>query len=149
MRFWSAAAIWLVLCAFSVGPSVYNLGWMSGDWLSETKDGWTEESWTDARAEVMLGAGRSGRGDELRDWEFMRIARGEHGFPVFWGSPKGGVAVAFPMVTEGARMVVFENRKHDYPQRIAYRREGKMLIATISAADGTRTVTWRYRRVGR
>jgi len=39
---------------------------------------------------------------------------------------------------------VFENRDHDYPQRIRYWREGEVLMAEISLADGSKPMRWRY-----
>ena len=146
MRIATVAAAWLMLAAFSSGPDVAALGWMSGDWVSETGDRWTEESWTTPRGGTMLGMGRSGRGAELRDWEYMRIAAEADGRPVFWGSPKGAPPVAFRLTRQSASEVVFENPKHDFPQRIVYRREGKALVATVSAADGSNATSWRYRR---
>jgi hypothetical protein len=37
-------------------------------------------------------------------------------------------------------------RAHDYPQRIAYVRDGDMLTATISAIDGSKAMRWTFRR---
>jgi Domain of unknown function (DUF6265) len=139
------AAAWL-LVAGSPGHEAAELGWMSGTWVSETGDRWTKESWSEPRAGMMLGSGRSGRGAELRDWEFMRIAPDSEGVLAFWGSPEGAPAVPFRILSLSAREAVFENRPHDYPQRIVYRREGKTLVATISAADGSNATSWRYRR---
>ena len=43
-------------------------GWMAGVWLAELPDGsWAEEWWTPARGGVMLGAGRSGKGEAVED----------------------------------------------------------------------------------
>ena len=146
MRKLTVAAAWLVLAAYSSGPDVDALAWRSGDWVSETGDRWTEESWTSPRGGMLLGMGRSGRGPELRDWEYMRIVPGADGRPVFWGSPKGAPAVPFRLVSLTATEAVFANPSHDYPQRIVYRREGAALVATISAADGSRATSWRYKR---
>jgi hypothetical protein len=139
------AAAWLLIAA-APGHGAAELGWMSGSWISETGGGWTEESWSEPRAGMMLGTGRSGRGGELRDWEFMRIAPDADGALAFWGSPKGAPAVPFRLVSLDATEAVFENRSHDYPQRIVYRREGKALVATVSLADGSNAASWRYRR---
>ena len=146
MRILTIAAAWLMLAAFSPGPNVASLGWLSGAWISETGDRWTEENWSTPRGGMMLGTGRSGRGEATRDWEFMRIAPDADGILAFWGSPKGGPAVPFRLVSTRTAEAVFENRAHDYPQRIVYRRDGKALVATISAADGSNTTSWRYRR---
>ena len=139
------ALAWL-LAAAAPAHEASDLGWMSGRWISETDGRWTEESWTRPRAGMMLGTGRSGRGAELRDWEFMRIAPDAEGVLAFWGSPKGAAGVPFRLASLTAGEAVFENRSHDYPQRIVYRRDGKALIATVSLADGSNAASWRYRR---
>lgn len=125
------------------------LAWMSGSWISQDEDRWTEESWTAPRGGMMLGASSSGRGETVRDWEHMRIASDEAGVISFWGSPKGAPPVAFRLVSLKGAEAVFENPEHDYPTRISYRREGKMLIATTSGPDGADLQTWRYTRASR
>lgn len=123
-----------------------DLGWLSGHWVQEGPAGWTEERWSRPRGGVMLGTGLGGKGDRATSFEFMRIVDGPGG-PVFWGSPGGKAAVAFPLAGYRPNEVRFENVKHDYPTEISYRREGKMLVATTSGPGGTNAQTWRYRRV--
>lgn len=144
-----AALLALVLLAgYSIAPRTAYLGWLSGRWVHEGPDGWAEESWTPSRAGVMLGTGLNGKGAEAAGFEFMRIADGPDGV-TFWGSPGGRAPVAFPLVEQGTRDVAFENPRHDYPTRISYRREGRVLIATISGPGGANAQSVRYRRVGR
>ena len=140
-----AAAILLGAAAPS-GPDAGRLGWLSGSWINENGERWTEESWSAARGGMRLGTGRSGRGATVRDWEFMRIAPDSDGVLAFWGSPKGAPAVPFRLVSLTATEAVFANPSHDYPQRIVYRRDGPALVATISAADGSNATSWRYKR---
>jgi hypothetical protein len=42
--------------------------------------------------------------------------------------------------------VRFEDRSHDYPQRVRYWRDGEALLAEISMLDGTKAMRWRFRR---
>jgi hypothetical protein len=145
MRTIAAAAILLVAAA-PEKADVSRLAWLSGSWVSEEGERWTEESWTAPRGAMMLGTGSSGRGQAVRDWEHMRIAPDEAGVLSFWGSPKGAAAVAFRLVSLVEGEAVFENPRHDFPQRIAYRRDGEALVATISLQDGSNAMSWRYRR---
>jgi len=124
---------------------VAGLDWMSGRWQTEADGVWTEEAWLAPRGGMMLGLSRSGRGERIGEYEFIRLAAGEDGVPVYWASPGGGPPVGFRMVEAGSHSAVFENRAHDYPQRIAYRREGATLTATISAVDGSNAMSWTYR----
>ena len=98
------------------------------------------------RGGVMLGAGRSGKGDRLVEWEATQIIPGPDGKLVYWASPEGGARVAFTEVSRGPQEIVFANPAHDYPQRIRYWREGKRLDAQVSLLDGSKSITWRYRR---
>jgi len=128
-------------------PVTSNLAWLAGHWVQEGAEGWAEESWTQPRGGVMLGTGLTGKGSAAKSFEFMRIAESSDSRRlVFWGSPGGKAPVAFPLAMYGRQEVVFENPKHDYPTRISYKREGRMLIAITSGRDGSNPQTWRYRR---
>ena len=141
-----AAALAVLLVAASPAASVDDLGWLAGDWVSEADGRWTEESWALPRGGMMIGHSRSGRGEELREYEFIRIARGDDGAISYIAMPQGGVPVVFRLVRHYMARATFENAAHDYPQRIAYARSGDMLTATISAIDGSKARSWTYRR---
>jgi hypothetical protein len=121
--------------------------WMAGCWLQESGENWTEECWMAPRGGLMLGAGRSGSGEALRNWEATQILAGKDGKLAFWASPSGGARVGFPEVSRRDREIVFANPKHDYPQRIRYWKEGDTLNAETSMLDGSKAMRWRYRRV--
>jgi hypothetical protein len=141
-----AAVLALLLVAASPAATVDDLGWLAGDWVSEADGRWTEESWTAPRGAMMIGHSRSGRGDVLREFEFLRIGRGEDGAVAYTAMPQGGAPVAFALVRHDKASATFENAAHDYPQRIAYARAGDTLTATISAIDGSKARSWTYRR---
>ena len=141
-----AAALAVLLVAASPAASVDDLGWLAGDWVSEADGRCTEESWALPRGGMMIGHSRSGRGEELREYEFIRIARGDDGAISYIAMPQGGVPVVFRLVRHDMARATFENAAHDYPQRIAYARSGDMLTATISAIDGSKARSWTYRR---
>ncbi|MEZ5710760.1 MAG: DUF6265 family protein [Blastomonas sp.] len=127
-----------------------NLSWMVGDWscVGPESDGdrsMVQEYWIMGK-HGMIGAGRTARG-ATRTLEFMRIEPAGKDQPVtLLASPNGAVPVRFALVEEGERQVVFENREHDYPQRISYSRDGNAMVATISLADGSNATSWRYGR---
>ena len=141
-----AAVLSVLLVAASPAATVDDLGWLAGDWASEADGRWTEESWAPARGGVMLGVSRSGRGEALREFEFIRIAAGEDGAISYIAMPQGGAPVAFALVRHDTASATFENPAHDYPQRIVYARDGDTLTATISAIDGSKARSWTYRR---
>jgi hypothetical protein len=128
------------------GPALKELAWMSGDWVSETPDGWTEEYWTADRGGMMLGLNRSGKGEKATAFEYMRLQRDATGRVMFWASPGGKPAVGFVRTKAGRRMATFENPNNDYPQRIVYERSGGVLTGTISDLKGGNAYSWTFRR---
>ena len=123
-----------------------SLKWMSGTWVSRTGENWTEERWAPPRGGVRMGTSLAGAGQRAETYEFMRIATDKDGVVSFWGSPEGAPPVAFKLVSAAPNSVVFENPAHDFPTRIAYRRDGKVLTATISGPGGAGAQSWRYER---
>ena len=122
------------------------LDWLVGGWVHQQDNRWTEEWWTPSRAGLMLGASRSGTDDRLAEFEHLRIMSAPGGGSVYQAQPGGKPAVAFQEERRAANEVSFTNPDHDYPQRITYRRNGDTLTASISMMDGSRRLTWTYRR---
>lgn len=140
-----------ILCAMAglllmAQAPVDELAWMSGTWAVEADGRWTEESWSPPRGGIMIGHNRSGRGDAVREFEFLRLQAGEDGVPTYFAQPGGRPPVAFRLVAQDGTSATFENPAHDFPQRIRYVREGDAMTATISALDGSNAMSWRYRR---
>ncbi len=131
----------------SAPAAAADLSWMSGCWQQTQQERWTEECWTVPRAGQLMGSGRTGDAAGVQSFEFMRIARGEDGVPVFWGAPGGGAAVPFRQVRVGDREIVFENPNHDFPTRVRYWRDGETLNAEISGAEGTKPMSWQFVRM--
>lgn len=146
MKAYLAIAAAAVLAGASPAARVDDLGWLAGQWITETDAGWTEEIWAPPRGGMMIGHSRSGHGEMLRDFEFMRIAAGPDGTLAYIAQPQGAAPVAFRLVRHDKTSATFENEAHDYPQRIAYVRVGDTLTATISAIDGSNAGSWAYRR---
>lgn len=146
MKAWISAGLGLLLASASPAATVDDLAWLAGDWASEADGRWTEESWAPPRGGVMLGHSRSGRGETLRAFEFLRIAAGEDGAPAYIAQPQGRAPVMFRLVQRDAASATFENPAHDYPQRIAYVRAGDAMTATISAIDGSKARSWTFWR---
>lgn len=121
-------------------------GFLSGCWIDQRESGrWTEECWTGPRGGLMMGSGRSGTGDSVRHWEWMRIERDAAGNPAFFASSKGTPAISFPLHHATATEIEWRNPAHDYPQRIVYRRTTTGLEAEISLIDGSKPNRWTYR----
>ncbi len=126
---------------------VSELAWLSGRWESLSAGGrWTEESWSAPRGGVMLGYSRSGSGETMREFEFLRLEAGSDGVPAYLAQPGGRPATSFRLTANDGPSATFENPQHDYPQRIRYVRTGDVLVATISRLDGSNAMSWTFRR---
>jgi hypothetical protein len=139
-------AILMIAAAVEASPMP---AFLAGCWEERSRDGnWTEECWTAPRGNLMIGSGRTGRDDAVRNWEWMRIERSADGSLTFYGSPNGVPAVGFKATEVDANSVTFANPAHDYPQRVRYARTADGIQAETSLADGSKPMTWSYRRPG-
>jgi hypothetical protein len=146
-RLFAAGLALLLMGQAAPPPGVGALGWMSGRWESQNAQGrWTEESWSAPRGGLMLGHSRSGAGEQVREFEFLRIQAGPDGVPAYLAQPGGRPPVPFRLTAHDANSATFENPAHDFPQRIRYVRTGDTMVATISALDGSNAMSWTYRR---
>ena len=121
--------------------------WMAGSWIEEKGEAWSEEYWTAARGGIMLGVARNGTGTRLAMWEATQIRLNKDGKLAFYAMPRGAPASEFPMVSQSGTAIIFENKAHDYPQRIRYWRDGALLKAEISLADGSKAHGWTMQRM--
>ena len=123
------------------------LGWMAGSWRVAPRPLWTnEEVWSRPLRGSMLGVSREVFDQRTRSFEYMRVAVDRDGSLALYASPGGREPVRFAIIEADASHFVAENRDHDYPQRIIYRRTRDELTATISLVDGGRAESWTYRR---
>jgi Domain of unknown function (DUF6265) len=142
-----AAPLALLLAAQTAPRTeVSDLAWMTGRWLASENGRWTEEVWEGPRGGTLMGFSWSGEGSNIDEYEYLRIQTDEDGEPMYLASPRGGAATGFYLARADATSATFENPDHDFPQRIVYRRDGEVMVATISAMDGSNARSWTYRR---
>src|SRR5215212_7991284 len=105
--------------------------WMTGSWSGEVRGVKMEEHWTTAAGGLMVGVHRDVQSDSARvSFEFLRIEKRAEGI-AYVAMPNGGPATVFPLKSSTAERIVFENLKHDFPQRITYWRDGDRLCASV------------------
>jgi hypothetical protein len=93
----------------------------------------------------MLGMNRSVDSGVTTHHEQLRIELRDDG--VFYiASPSRQETTAFKLVDSGEAHAVFENREHDYPKRITYRRSGSTLTVRIEGNPGERVAEWHWQR---
>jgi hypothetical protein len=100
------------------------LAWLEGPWQGTSGGIAMEELWTSARGGAMLGLHRDVKDGRMVGFEFLRIQETAEGI-VYFASPGSRPPVPFKLAELGENKVVFENRAHDFPQRILYWLDGE------------------------
>jgi hypothetical protein len=114
----------LAMVGFSVGVGaktmdLSGLAWMAGNWNGVQGKVEMEEVWQQPKGNTMLGLHRDVTGGRTVSFEFMRIEATPEAITC-WASPGGRPATPFRLIEQNEKRVVFENAKHDFPQRIIY-----------------------------
>lgn len=128
-----------------VAKNPVDLSWLPGYWLSCDNGKEVSETWSDMRAGIMFGTTVTFHGGEV-SWEYSRIGPGRGGYSYF--AQVGNQPVTeFALVRNSKGEAVFENRGHDFPQRVIYRRTGNMLLGRIEGVVNgkARAEEWHYR----
>lgn len=111
-----------------------NLAWLTGCWEGRQGQAIIEEIWSKPRGGSMIGLGRTVKDGKTTSFEFMQF-REENGSLVFLPQPQGGAGVPFPLKDSFVEKLTFENKEHDFPQRVIYERKGPGLL--LAAIEGT------------
>jgi hypothetical protein len=126
------------------------LAWMAGTWSGVQGGVEMEELWQAPKGNTMLGLHRDVAGGRTVSFEFLRIEAKSDGIS-YWASPGGRPATQFRLIELKAKRVVFENAKHDFPQRISYwlSNDGALharIEGTMNGKPASEEWTWRRTR---
>lgn len=158
-RIWTVRVTRLVAVVVALGSSgttagaqsstLDSLGWMAGCWERVTATRVVEEQWMAPRGSVMLGNSRTTQGGRTIAYEQMRLTAA-NGKVIFTAQPSGQPAADFEGTTVSGSLLLLSNEKHDFPQRIIYRRNGADRID--ARIEGTmngqpRGIDFKYSRV--
>jgi hypothetical protein len=129
--------------------AIGDLAWLAGAWVgTRGADGATsiEERWSPPLGGAMLGTSRTVRGGAMRAFEFLRVVERDGGL-VYVAQPGGRPPTEFVLTELGVARAVFENPRHDHPQRIVYElsAEGR-LVASIGYSKGGRPQRFEFQR---
>ena len=129
---------------------VADLDWLSGAWGGEKDGVYAEEHWMTPLGGTLVGMHRDVRGGRTMSFEFLRIEE-RGGKAVYLASPRGAPPTAFTSVEQAPGRVVFENRAHDFPQRIIYWRDGAALHARVEGLvrGAMESEEWQWRALTR
>ena len=123
-------------------------GWLAGSWGSEANGIETEEVWMGPKAGLMVGMNRTVSKAGKTTFEYFRLVQKDETITLL-ASPSGKAPTPFTLKESVDSTAVFENLKHDFPQRIIYRRENDRLVARIEGIiNGTpRSMDWHWKQL--
>lgn len=103
--------------------------WLIGFWESPSKDAMMIEQWKLKDGE-MIGKGSAVRGSDTIPFEKLRIATSGDSI-LYVAQVLKNQAVVFVLKEHSKKQWVFENEKHDFPQKIIYKRTGNNKMETV------------------
>jgi Domain of unknown function (DUF6265) len=117
--------------------SIESLNWLAGCWQGTGKQEGITEQWMYPAGGLMLGMGRTVKDGRAVEYEFTRISE-EHGTLVYTATPSGQETASFTLSGGAAGEFIFENKQHDFPQRVIYKLQDGSLLARIEGTmNGT------------
>jgi hypothetical protein len=130
-----------------------DLAWLAGAWVgTRGEKGATsiEERWSPPGGGAMLAVSRTvSRGkDKMVAFEYLRIVERDGGL-VYVAQPGGRSPTEFVLTELGKTRAVFENPRHDSPQRIVYELSAEGgLSASIGFSKGGSPRRFEFKREG-
>lgn len=100
------------------------MAWLAGCWRSDNAEPGSGEQWTPSAGGTMFGIGRSVKNGKTVAFEFMQLRDLPDGTLAFIAQPSGNPPTPFALARITDTEAVFENPKHDFPQRVVYALEG-------------------------
>ena len=96
--------------------------WVLGTWAETTADGTLEETWTSKNDSTFEGTSFFIKGkDTLHNEAIILQQIGEDlVYKATIQGENGDQTILFPLTVTTEKSVTFENKKHDYPQKIVY-----------------------------
>lgn len=135
----------------SARAEIVNMAWLAGAWVgTRGAEGATsiEERWSPPLGGAMLGVSRTVSREKMRAFEYLRIVERDGGL-VYIAQPNGSAKTEFVLTEIGETRAVFENPRHDFPQRIEYELSGESgLSASIGFAKGGKPRSFEFKREG-
>ena len=121
-------------------PDIKKAGWLTGTWKNSSPDGTSFEIWGVENDTTYSGKSFIVRGTDTLPLETFKLKR--TGNDIFFiptvNEQNGGQPVFFKLTSPIGDKLVFENMKHDYPQKITYTKiSNDSILAVISG-----TILW-------
>jgi hypothetical protein len=117
--------------------SLNDLTWISGCWELNrpNRQTFVNEQWMLPMGNSMLGMSRTVRDGKLAEFEYLRIVQKGDEISYIALPSANEKAETFKMISGSKSQITFENKEHDFPQRIIYtlNPDGTLLAAVEGA----------------
>jgi hypothetical protein len=110
-----------------------SLNWLAGCWQTVGGRSQIVEQWMQPAGGMMLGINRTVKDGRAVEYEFLRINE-ENGTLVYTAIPSGQEKASFTLAGGATGEFIFENKDHDYPQRVIYKSLDGALLASIDGS---------------
>jgi hypothetical protein len=131
--------------------AIGDLAWLAGTWVGTRGMGGaitTEERWSPPLGGAMLAVSRTVSKGKMSAFEYLRIVERDGGL-VYIAQPGGRAATEFVLTEFSKTKAVFENPRHDSPQRIVYELSAEGgLTASIGYTKGGTPRRFEFKREG-
>ncbi len=96
-----------------------DLAWLAGTWVGTRGAASIEERWSPPGGGAMLALSRTVSRGKMTAFEYLRVVERDGGL-VYIAQPGGRTPTEFVLTELSKTRAVFENPRHDSPQRIVY-----------------------------
>jgi hypothetical protein len=123
-----------------------DMAWLAGAWVGTRGKSSIEERWSPPLGGAMLGVSRTVSRGKMSAFEFLRIVERDGGL-VYKAQPGGKPPTEFVLTELSETRAVFENPRHDFPQRIVYELSAEGgLSASIGYTKGGKPHRFEFER---
>jgi hypothetical protein len=125
---------------------IADLAWLAGAWVGTRGKRSIEERWGPPLGGAMLGVSRTVSRGKMIAFEFLRVVERDGGL-LYVAQPGGRQATEYVLTKLQGKRAVFDNPRHDFPQRIVYElSDAGGLTAAIGFINGGRPRLFEFDR---
>lgn len=119
--------------AYGQKAAVSDLAQMAGCWssISNKKDAEAVEFWTKPRGKTMMGVSQTVSMGKTTGYEYMRFEERLDGLYFVARPHQSKEDTDFKLVSSKDGEFIFENKQHDFPDRVIYRPGGNKMTARV------------------
>lgn len=142
----TGACLAMLSCKKEINPELAKAGWIKGKWENKVTGGRFTETWTQENDSVFKGESFfiEEKEDKSVDTTFaeyidLAVINGVLTYTVSVKNQNGEKPVPFRLTSATEKQLVFENPKHDFPDKIVYTKiNNDSIVAEISGLQNGR-----------